>query len=92
MCTVVNCLLLFPISLKMSFCIPQVPSKDEVEHDGNLGELWDSAVLRASKIFETRRCCIIFGNDGYSHVVIDLLIQKSYHLYIVSNLIHIKIA
>ena len=38
----------------------------------NEAEAWDAAVLKASKIFETRLHCMVCGNDCHSHVAVAL--------------------
>ena len=37
-----------------------------------MAAVWDRAVLKASKMFETRLHCMVCGNDCHSHVAVAL--------------------
>ena len=52
-----------------------VNSSDDDDSDSdtrNEAEAWDAAVLKASKMFETRLHCMVCGNDCHSHVAVAL--------------------
>ena len=52
-----------------------VGASDDEDSDSdtkNEAEAWDAAVLKASKMFETRLHCMVCGNDCHSHVAVAL--------------------